>query len=57
MTTNNTYDAYLGIETTGLSRFEDDITVAGIYLCNGYDSELIQLVGRDITVDNLTSTL
>ena len=31
MTTNNTYDAYLGIETTGLSRFEDDITVAGIY--------------------------
>ncbi len=31
MTTNNTYDAYLDIETTGLSRFEDDITVAGIY--------------------------
>jgi uncharacterized protein YprB with RNaseH-like and TPR domain len=28
-------DAYLDIETTGLSRFYDDITVIGIYLCNG----------------------
>ncbi|GAG56245.1 unnamed protein product, partial [marine sediment metagenome] len=26
-------DAYLDIETTGLSRFYDYITVVGIYLC------------------------
>jgi len=56
MSTNN-IDAYLDIETTGLSRFEDDITVAGIYLCNGQDDKLVQLVGRDITVDSLTSAL
>ena len=28
-------DAYLDIETTGLSRFYDDITVIGIYGCDG----------------------
>jgi len=50
---NSAFDAYLDIETTGLSRFDDDITVIGIYLVNGSDSRLVQLVGRDVTVDNL----
>lgn len=50
-------DAYLDIETTGLSRFYDDITVIGIYRCNGTDSELIQLVGEQATRDNLLKAL
>jgi len=50
-------EAYLDIETTGLSRFYDHITVIGIYLCNGEDDELIQLVGKQVTGDNLLRTL
>jgi len=47
------FDAYLDIETTGLSCRYADITVIGIYLVNGSESRLVQLVGRDVTVDNL----
>jgi len=50
-------DAYLDIETTGLSCHYADITVIGIYLVNGRDSRLVQLVGRDVTVDNLHETI
>ena len=50
-------DAYLDIETTGLSRFYDYITVIGIYLCNGEDDKLIQLVGEAVTDDNLLKAL
>jgi len=50
-------DAYLDIETTGLSRFYDYITVIGIYLCNGKDDKLIQLVGERVTIDNLLKAL
>jgi len=39
------FDAYLDIETTGLSRFDNDITVIGIYLVNGSNSKLVQLIG------------
>ncbi|TRZ95788.1 MAG: exonuclease, partial [Dehalococcoidia bacterium] len=46
-------DAYLDIETTGLSRFYDYITVIGIYRCDGGNSELIQLVGEEATRGNL----
>jgi len=46
-------DAYLDIETTGLSCHYADITVIGIYLVNGSESRLVQLVGREVTVDNL----
>jgi len=46
-------DAYLDIETTGLSCQYADITVIGIYLVNGSDSRLVQLVGREITVDSV----
>jgi len=46
-------DAYLDIETTGLSCSYADITVIGIYLVNGSDSRLVQLVGRDANIDNL----
>jgi len=40
-------DAYLDIETTGLSCEYAGITVVGIYLVNGVDSKLVQLVGMD----------
>jgi len=40
-------DAYLDIETTGLSREYAGITVVGVYLVNGADSRLVQLVGID----------
>lgn len=50
---NSIFDAYLDIETTGLSCQYADITVIGIYLVNGRESRLVQLVGREVTVDNL----
>ena len=50
-------DAYLDIETTGLSPSYDIITVIGIYRCRGGDSELIQLVGEEVTRGNLITAL
>jgi len=51
------FDAYLDIETTGLSSFYDDITVVGIYLANDSGNRLVQLVGGDVTRINLLRTL
>ena len=50
-------DAYLDIETTGLSPLVCSITVIGIYrqTCEGY--RLIQLVGDDITDIGLAEAL
>ncbi|HEX75454.1 MAG TPA: ribonuclease H-like domain-containing protein [Dehalococcoidia bacterium] len=50
-------DAYLDIETTGLSRFYDDITVIGIYRCHGRNNGFIQLVGEEVTSGNLVTAL
>ena len=50
-------DAYLDIETTGLSAFSEDITVVGIYLCRGRKTQFVQLVGGDITPDSLLEAL
>ena len=50
-------DAYLDIETTGLSPSCDSITVIGLYLVNGGENKLIQLVGDDITEPNLLNAL
>ncbi|MGC9001595.1 MAG: ribonuclease H-like domain-containing protein [Dictyoglomus sp.] len=47
------YEAYLDIETTGLSPIYSDITVIGIYLENKEESILIQLIGKEITSYNL----
>ena len=49
--------AYLDIETTGLSCEYAGITVVGIYLVNGVDDRLVQLVGMDVTRDNLLESL
>jgi uncharacterized protein YprB with RNaseH-like and TPR domain len=50
-------DAYLDIETTGLSSFYDYITVVGIYRCDGESNQLIQLVGDSVTRGNLITAL
>ena len=50
-------EAYLDIETTGLSSFSSDITVVGIYLCRGYEIDFIQLIGGDITRHSLLEAL
>jgi len=50
-------DAYLDIETTGLSPEAGQITVVGIYLVDGARQEFIQLVGDDVTSDKLLAAL
>jgi len=50
-------DAYLDIETTGLSWLDSEITVIGIYLVNSGDSRLVQLVDKEVTVNNLLKTI
>jgi len=53
----NVIEAYLDIETTGLSPSDCMITVVGMYVCNGEDDKVIQLVGKDITTDSLLEAL
>ena len=50
-------EAYLDIETTGLSPWGCEITVIGIYLCHGSETRFIQLVGKDITADSISEAL
>jgi uncharacterized protein len=50
-------EAYLDIETTGLSPFYNIITVIGIYLCGGGEDTCIQLYGDDVTIEKLTAAL
>ncbi len=50
-------DAYLDIETTGLSLPYDEIMVVGLYLVNGNQGKMVQLVGKNITKDRLTEEL
>jgi len=50
-------EAYLDIETTGLSPSFDEITVAGIHRCNGADTQFIQLVGDEVTDVSLMEVL
>ncbi|MBN1366955.1 MAG: ribonuclease H-like domain-containing protein [Dehalococcoidales bacterium] len=50
-------DAFLDIETTGLSATECEITVIGIYLANGTRNRLVQLVGNRVTDENLLNSL
>ena len=50
-------EAYLDIETTGLTFSASEITVVGIYLCRGEDAEFVQFVGRDISAGGILVTL
>ncbi|MFC1914481.1 ribonuclease H-like domain-containing protein [Chloroflexota bacterium] len=50
-------EAYLDIETTGLSPTDCMVTVVGMYVCNGEEARVVQLVGKDITADSLLEAL
>jgi uncharacterized protein YprB with RNaseH-like and TPR domain len=45
-------DAYLDIETTGLSPRYCEITVVRIHLVSGYKARFVQLVGEEVTANN-----
>lgn len=51
------FEAYLDIETTGLSPGGDAITVIGVYLVTETEDRLVQLVGEEATIEKLTETL
>ncbi len=50
-------EAYLDIETTGLSPFDCELTVIGVHTCNGEKTEFRQLVGGEITAASLLEIL
>ena len=50
-------EAFLDIETTGLSPEYNEITVVGINLCQGVDSHFNQFIGGEITADNILEAL
>jgi len=50
-------EAYLDIETTGLSPGNNEITVVGIYLHNATEDKFVQLVGDKITAVSLLQAL
>lgn len=50
-------EAYLDIETTGLSPEYSAVTVVGIFICNGNNTEFVHLVGEGITVENILDAL
>jgi uncharacterized protein YprB with RNaseH-like and TPR domain len=50
-------EAYIDIETTGLAPFDCEITVIGIHICRGGETEFVQLVGRDVTTDGILEAL
>jgi hypothetical protein len=54
---DNRIDAYLDIETTGLSPNYSQITVIGIYITNGNTDRFLQLAGDDITGEALLESL
>jgi uncharacterized protein YprB with RNaseH-like and TPR domain len=51
------WEAYLDIETTGLSPDYCQVTVVGIYMTNGAEERVIQLVGEKITSDSILDSL
>lgn len=50
-------EAYLDIETTGLSPGNCQITVIGIQRCSGNEVDFVQLVGKDIKSHNVLEAL
>lgn len=50
-------EAYLDIETTGLSPWDSNITVVGIHLYDGYDTRFIQLVGEEMSYERVLEAL
>ena len=54
---NSSSEAYLDIETTGLSSAHCEITVVGIHLATSIEANFIQLVGTEITADSILDAL
>ena len=50
-------EAYLDIETTGLTPDGCEITVIGIHLCRSDWAEFVQLVGVDVTAQGILEAL
>jgi len=50
-------EAYLDIETTGLSPWESVITVIGILVCDGDETSFIHIVGDDISSEKILEAL
>jgi len=50
-------EAFLDIETTGLSPLHSEITVVGVHICDGFDTGFVQLVGEEVTADNVLTAL
>jgi len=50
-------EAYLDIETTGLSPYANELTVVGIYSCAGDKGKLTQLIGENITSGGIVKAL
>jgi uncharacterized protein len=50
-------EAYLDIETTGLSWIDSEITVVGIYLVSHKQKKFVQLVGEDISGPRIMDSL
>lgn len=50
-------EAYLDIETTGLSPKYCEITVVGIHLANEHETRFVQLVGENITASRILQAL
>ena len=48
-------EAYLDIETTGLSPRYSEITVVGIHICGGTETRFVQMVGDGISADCILS--
>ena len=53
----STVEAYLDIETTGLSAQDCDITVVGIYVYRADETRFVQLLGEDITSGSILNAL
>jgi uncharacterized protein YprB with RNaseH-like and TPR domain len=50
-------EAYLDIETTGLTPSGCDITVIGIDICSNGSSRFVQLIGKDVTEQSILEAL
>ena len=57
MSINGKISAYLDIETTSLAPEQGDLTVIGLFLDNGQDERVIQMVGEEISAAALTHIL
>jgi uncharacterized protein YprB with RNaseH-like and TPR domain len=51
------YEAFLDIETTGLSPLYSEITVIGACIVRNRSKRMIQLIGEEVTAENLHDVL